>query len=34
MIELVYTRHAETRIQQRGIRNGDIPLILAVCDAD
>ena len=29
MIELVYTCHAETRIQQRGIRNGDIPFILA-----
>ena len=29
MIELVYTRHAETRMQQRGARSGDITLILA-----
>ena len=29
MTDIVYSRHAETRMQQRGIRSGDIPLILA-----
>ena len=29
MTDLSYTRHAETRMQQRGIRKSDIALILA-----
>ena len=29
MTDIVYTRHAETRMQQRGIRSLDITLILA-----
>ena len=29
MTDIVYTRHAEARMQQRGIRSGDITLILA-----
>ena len=29
MTDLIYTRHAETRMQQRGIRKSDIPIILA-----
>ena len=29
IVEIAYTRHAETRMQQRGIRNEDITLILA-----
>ena len=29
MTDLGYTRHAEMRMQQRGIRKGDIELILA-----
>lgn len=29
MTDLSYTRHAETRMQQRGIRKNDIALILA-----
>ena len=28
MTDIAYTRHAETRMQQRGIRSGDITLIL------
>lgn len=28
MIDLSYTRHAETRMQQRAIREKDIPLII------
>ena len=28
MSDLIYTRHAETRTQQRGIRKGDIRVIL------
>lgn len=30
MTDIVYTRHAETRMQQRGIREKDIPLIIAL----
>ena len=29
MTDLIYTRHAKTRMQQRGIRKSDIPIILA-----
>ncbi len=29
MSNLIYSRHAETRLQQRGIRKADIPIILA-----
>ena len=29
MTDLIYTQHAETRIQQRGMRKVDIPIILA-----
>lgn len=29
MKDLIYTRHAETRMQQRGIRKADISIILA-----
>ena len=29
MTDLIYSRHAETRLQQRGIRKADIPIILA-----
>ena len=29
MTDLIYTRHARTRMQQRGIRKADIPIILA-----
>ena len=29
MTDIIYTRHAETRLQQRGIRKTDIPIILA-----
>ncbi len=29
MTNLIYTRHAKTRMQQRGIRKADIPIILA-----
>ncbi len=28
MTDITYTRHAETRMQQRGIREKDIPLII------
>ncbi len=28
-MHIVYTRHAETRMQQRGIRDGDVALVLA-----
>ena len=28
MIDISYTRHAETRMQQRAIRERDIPLII------
>ena len=28
MTDLIYTRHAKTRIQQRGMRKSDIPIIL------
>ena len=28
MTAIAYTRHAETRMQQRGIRNGDVTLVL------
>ena len=28
MTDLIYTRHAKTRMQQRGIRKADIPIIL------
>ena len=28
MTAIAYTRHAKTRMRQRGIRNGDIILIL------
>ena len=28
MTNISYTRHAETRLQQRAIREGDIPLII------
>ena len=28
MTDLIYTQHAETRIQQRGMRKVDIPIIL------
>lgn len=30
MIDLLYSRHAETRMGQRGIRRRDIPLVLAL----
>ena len=30
MIDIVYSRHAETRMQQRGIREEDIALILGL----
>ena len=30
MTDLVFTRHAETRMQQRGIGEKDIPLIIAL----
>ena len=30
MIDIVYSRHAETRMQQRGIREKDIPLIITL----
>lgn len=30
MTDIVYTRHAETRMQQRGIREKDISLIIAL----
>ena len=30
MIEMAYTHHAETRMQQRGIREKDISLIIAL----
>ena len=30
MIDRLYSRHAETRMQQRGIRERDIPLVLAL----
>ena len=30
MIDIVYTRHAETRMQQRGIREKEISLIMAL----
>ena len=29
MTNLIYSRHAKTRMQQRGIRKSDIPIILA-----
>ncbi len=29
MTDIIYTRHAKTRMQQRGIRKTDIPIILA-----
>ncbi len=29
MSNLIYSRHARTRMQQRGIRKSDIPIILA-----
>ena len=29
MTDITYSRHAETRMQQRGIRKADIPIILA-----
>ena len=29
MSNLIYSRHAKTRMQQRGIRKSDIPIILA-----
>ena len=29
MNDLIYSRHARTRMQQRGIRKADIPIILA-----
>ena len=29
MTDIIYTQHAETRMQQRGIRKADIPIILA-----
>lgn len=29
MTDIIYTRHAKTRMQQRGIRKSDIPIILA-----
>ena len=29
MTDIIYTRHAKTRMQQRGIRKADIPIILA-----
>ncbi|MYD60273.1 MAG: DUF4258 domain-containing protein [Gemmatimonadetes bacterium] len=29
MTDLIYTRHGKTRMQQRGIRKADIPIILA-----
>lgn len=29
MTDLIYSRHAETRLQQRGIRKADIRIILA-----
>ena len=29
MTDLSYTRHAKTRMQQRGMRRADIPIILA-----
>ena len=28
MIDIVYTQHAETRMQQRGIRERDVPFIV------
>ncbi len=30
MTDIVYTHHAETRMQQRGIREKDIPFIIAL----
>ena len=29
MTDLIYTRHGKTRMQQRGMRKSDIPIILA-----
>ena len=29
MTDITYSQHAETRMQQRGIRKSDIPIMLA-----
>ena len=34
MTDIAYTRHAETRMQQRGIRSGDITLRVVLSNAD